>query len=1098
MKHLKKLLALVLAAACILPAAALAEETAQTTEEILAKSVVLALDEPISLVGNARGGPRTEIDLLNEDVVPVEVNGRTLLPAAFVARQFGAVVDWEGLASTVTISYGDKLATMVLGEQKLTINGETVELDVPVQTMWDRTMLPIRVVAEQILGKHVLWDDKGLVVISPAPLTLSDAEVDGLLQEIRDPAPLTRPYYAPDTVADDIVAQADALLEKWDDEDYWCENFVPKSSPRDRQYSPVEEFGYENNWSWDPEKPNEILDNASGLTFPNDDYPYSYLTVTTPLGKTVDVPVLKCYNTAMCDYVLVEAKIDYQKQSFLESALTTLTNAYYTTGDERYARRIILSLSKWADNLPDYYITEGWNVNRPMSVEEAEEMDFARVEWTSSSNGCTYEITTAQVRALDAIYDSPTFDVLSEEKGFDVRAHVIDDFYGAKITYIKDTTPVESLLLTNLPATFDRFGQLAVILHRTDVVQWLGEYLDLTVNANFKRDKMFPESGTYHFYCARENRDIAYTLKTYFRAYPDDIAATGSTYQNLNEQIEFLSQAMRVVDTIAYPDGNIAPYGDCDPGVALKRNFSQSDILPAYGVAHLAGGTFNNQTVWNIGAIDTCGHTHYDRNSIQLFGFGAELLGDVKYVRPLGRKYANDSTFSHNTVLVNGKDQQVMVEVVPNQNYGNDGHYFNGGNITLFADDGHGVSVSDVSNDWAYDETTRYQRMNILNTSDETRPYVVDIFTVEGGSRHEYMLHSSTAFDSTWDSDLEMEVMPGERPLTEPGDEWQEFLYTIDARENYYPIFRNVSTAESADGTYRVGFTKTDGDIGVNIYMAADESQTVYVGESPTPYRGTENPQTLDDVYKYYTPFLMARREGDDGLKSVFVSVIEPFQGEGHIVSVERLETSDGDPDHIGLRVTLDDGRVDTILADLKPVGETTEFTADGAYTLNGKAWVHSDAVVEDTNATLRENHTFSALSSQSPFSHTQNSGVYQGGITEIHSVMNGDAENAFVTDVQLPAGMLDDQYLSLEFGTYHTVNVPDIPTQDGISELYQISHVERKDGKTYIYLADDPALKLENGKTVELMRPMRTFDGAPRFTVGTVDWTTSTVSDAA
>ena len=81
-----------------------------------------------------------------------------------------------------------------------------------------------------------------------------------------------------------------------------------------------------------------------------------------------------------------------------------------------------------------------------------------------------------QVRALDAIYDSPTFDVLSEEKGFDVRAHVIDDFYGAKITYIKDTTPVESLLLTNLPATFDRFGQLAVILHRTDVVQWLGVY----------------------------------------------------------------------------------------------------------------------------------------------------------------------------------------------------------------------------------------------------------------------------------------------------------------------------------------------------------------------------------------------------------------------------------------------------------------------------------------------------------------------------------------------------------------------------------------------------------------------------------------------
>lgn len=75
-------------------------------------------------------------------------------------------------------------------------------------------MLPIRVVAEQILGKQVLWDDKGLVVISPQPLTLTDAEVDGLLQEIRDPAPLSHPYYKPASFAEDTVERADALLEQ--------------------------------------------------------------------------------------------------------------------------------------------------------------------------------------------------------------------------------------------------------------------------------------------------------------------------------------------------------------------------------------------------------------------------------------------------------------------------------------------------------------------------------------------------------------------------------------------------------------------------------------------------------------------------------------------------------------------------------------------------------------------------------------------------------------------------------------------------------------------------------------------------------------------
>lgn len=329
-----------------------------------------------------------------------------------------------------------------------------------------------------------------------------------------------------------------------------------------------------------------------------------------------------------------------------------------------------------------------------------------------------------------------------------------------------------------------------------------------------------------------------------------------------------------------------------------------------------------------------------------------------------------------------------------------------------------------------------------------------------------------------------MTKMPGERPLTEPGDEWKEFQFTIDARENYYPIFRNVSTAEAADGNYRVGFTKADGDIGVNIHMAADENQTVYVGESPTPYRGKENPQTLDDVYKYYTPFLLARREGADGLKSVFVSVIEPFQGEGHVVDVERLAVSSGDPDHIALRVTLDDGRVDTILADLKPMGETTEFSAfsvEDAWMLNGKVGVYCTKERRSNSHTF-DSHLFSAANDAKQ----GYSGVYQGSITEIHSVKNGDSENAFVTDAALPEEVLDGQYLSLEFGTYHTVNASKVPTQDGISELYQISHVEQRDGKTYIYLASDPALKLEGGKTVELMRPMRTFDGAPRFTVGT------------
>ena len=127
----------------------------------LEEAVVLMVDTPTAFVG----GSKTSVDPMNKKVVPVIVNDRTLVPVRFIAESFGATVDWDGSRDLVTVQIGEDTIQLVLNSQEMTVNEQTVLLDVPATTIEDRTMIPLRAMAEAI-GKKVFWDDRGLIVIS--------------------------------------------------------------------------------------------------------------------------------------------------------------------------------------------------------------------------------------------------------------------------------------------------------------------------------------------------------------------------------------------------------------------------------------------------------------------------------------------------------------------------------------------------------------------------------------------------------------------------------------------------------------------------------------------------------------------------------------------------------------------------------------------------------------------------------------------------------------------------------------------------------------------------------------------------------------------
>lgn len=95
-------------------------------------------------------------ETISNDVAPKIVNERTMLPIRFIAEKLGAKVEWVGETRTVIVELNDIKISLVIGESFATVNDEEIELDSPSFIEDGRTFLPIRFVMEN-LGADVLW-----------------------------------------------------------------------------------------------------------------------------------------------------------------------------------------------------------------------------------------------------------------------------------------------------------------------------------------------------------------------------------------------------------------------------------------------------------------------------------------------------------------------------------------------------------------------------------------------------------------------------------------------------------------------------------------------------------------------------------------------------------------------------------------------------------------------------------------------------------------------------------------------------------------------------------------------------------------------------
>lgn len=280
-------------------------------------------------------------------------------------------------------------------------------------------------------------------------------------------------------------------------------------------------------------------------------------------------------------------------------------------------------------------------------------------------------------------------------------------------------------------------------------------------------------------------------------------------------------------------------------------------------------------------------HGHADGMNLGLFAMGLDLMPDfgyppVHYGGWSGPKFHwYVSTAGHNTVVVDGKDQERPSD----------------GESTLWAD-GEGFRAIRANGSALYG-IPRYERTVAMVDTSDIGSYLLDVFRVAGGRDHAKFMHSHFGEISTRGLAL--------TPAADYGYETQmrDFMSDEKPAQGWHVDWKVED---------RFGYLEEDRDVHMR-YTDLTAGAQASTAEAWVALRGYGGSETA------WIPRVMVRRQSDAGpLASTFVGVIEPYEGESSIAGVRRLSLQvedSGDPldSDVAVEIVLTDGRRDVVLA---------------------------------------------------------------------------------------------------------------------------------------------------------------------------------------
>jgi len=467
-----------------------------------------------------------------------------------------------------------------------------------------------------------------------------------------------------------------------------------------------------------------------------------------------------------------------------------------------------------------------------------------------------------------------------------------------------------------------------------------------------------------------------------------------------------------------------APSSQTSPPPESRRRLEGSHFLGQKGIGILRSDRRPEQAVL-LRFGPSLNHGHSDDLNFNYFARGSELTYDLGY--DLGSTHTQvgwaKQTASHNLIVVDESSQQGKT----------------GGSLHLFAGF-PGLKLIEASAENSYEIRGIRLYRRTLALVDAENPYLLDIFRVRGGRRHDYVSHflgrltriagvglgqeekgSLAGSDIAWGlkqlSDGDMDGHPNNPYWNPPPGNGYGFLVKP----------RRGRTEEGWSAEWKV-----DEETRIRLLLAGQPETEVIQAEAPG----------ISPKYPR-AEYIIARRTGQD-LASRYAAVIEAYAERGGVKKIERLalQREPWDSDAEALLITLRDGTKDYIYSSLD--GEP--HSAAGL-SFAGKfifARVVADRLLKLCFAGTRE---FSGLGWTV---RAENPG-WEGTVTALD-----ERSLSIITDSPIPGGQ------RLEGALVNFSN-----TGYSRATAYRIARVRKAGGKTLLVL-DEPFV-LGKGKVTEV-----------------------------
>lgn len=458
-----------------------------------------------------------------------------------------------------------------------------------------------------------------------------------------------------------------------------------------------------------------------------------------------------------------------------------------------------------------------------------------------------------------------------------------------------------------------------------------------------------------------------------------------------------------------------------------------STNLNGYGLAILrspaVAGPDDQRAAWMYyGCAVTNSHTHCDRLNIGLFAKGLNLMPDMGYPERTGawpkRGAWTNNTISHNTVVVDRRRQKRVTV----------------GNLQAFCVSPT-VGLIDVAREAVYPQASLYRRAYAMVNISEHDSYFVDLFRVKGGKEHHYSFHSAEGDVETQGLKMVREergTLAGpdvafaqfERKTQKTTTPGLGFQFLRDVR-------RDLAPCECWSVTWKVKDTwnvlrkgkRAETDVRVRFTMVGDHDEVILATGEPPRLGKLDNPEALQ--------YLLVNNRGEN-VASVFASVIEPFEGESSLASINRIPVEPAADDvegmqAVALEIRHKDGTVDHVFSAhdgsvLRRAGGF-EFAAGWAFVRMRRGRVAGALVIEGTRLAGK------GLTIELPVAHMT------GVVADMDRKM--DSHNCIYTDTVLPPGdVLAGSWMR-------------IANDGGQDACYEIHSVRRESGRTVVDLGD-------------------------------------------